>query len=91
MPSRIIIQWDNKTLRHISEHNVSSREVEIAINGRVLIRSISRKGEKLKELIGECHGRTLFIILKRCNDKYKVVTARDATKSEKKLYKKRGK
>lgn len=91
MKREILIEWDFNSLNHISKHNVSEKEVEIAINGAILIRNTSRDGEKLKEVIGESHGRILFVVLKFDGDKYKVVTARDATRAEKKLYMKRGK
>jgi uncharacterized DUF497 family protein len=91
MKREILIEWDEKTLDHISEHNVSEKEVEIAMNGTILIRNTSRNGEKLKEVIGESYGRVLFVILKFDGDKYKVITARDSTQTEKKLYMKRGK
>jgi hypothetical protein len=48
MKREILIEWDEKTLDHISLHNVSEKEVEIAMNGIILIRNTSRNGEKLK-------------------------------------------
>jgi len=72
-------------------HGVSDMEVENAVNGRILIRNTSRKGEKLKEVIGESHGRILFVVLKLYGNRYRVITARDATGAEKRLYVKRGK
>ena len=91
MKRKILIEWDRKSLEHIYRHNISEREVENAVNGRILIRCISRKGEKLKEVIGESHGRFLFVVLKLYGDRYRVITARDATGAEKKLYMRRGK
>lgn len=90
MRREIRIQWNRKSLIHISKHNIYERDVECAVNGRILIRNISRNGEKLKEVIGESHGMVLFIVLKLRGDRYEVITARDATQSEKKLYKIRG-
>jgi len=37
MKREILIEWDAKTLDHISKHNVFEKEVEIAINGTILI------------------------------------------------------
>ncbi len=91
MKREILIEWNRKSLDHVHRHNISEKEVENAVNGRILIRSISRKGEKLKEVIGESHGRILFVILNLSEDRYRVITARDATRAEKKLYMKRGK
>jgi len=50
-----------------------------------LIRSTTRKAEKLKEVIGESHGRVLFVVLKLYGDRYRIITTRDATGAEKKL------
>jgi uncharacterized DUF497 family protein len=91
MKREILIEWDCKSLEHITKHNVSEKKVEIAVNGMILIRNTSRSGEKLKEVIGEAYGRVLFVVLKLEKDKYKVITARDASRAEKKLYTKRGK
>lgn len=44
----------------------------------------------MKEVIGESHGRVLFVVLKLYENRYKVITARDATRAEKKLYIKKG-
>ena len=91
MKHEILIEWDCKSSDHIRIHNVYPKEVENAANGRILIRNTSRDGAKLKEVIGESYGRTLFIVLKLYGHGYRVVTARDATTAERKLYMKRGK
>jgi len=91
MKHEILIEWDSKSSDHIRRHNVYPKEVENAVNGRILIRNTSRDGARLKEVIGESHGRTLFIVLKLYGHRYRVVTARDATTVERKLYMKRGK
>ncbi len=91
MKREILIEWDHKSLEHIYRHNILEKEVENAVNGRILIRSTSRKAEKLKEVIGASHGRILFVVLKLHGEKYRVITARDATGAEKKLYMKGGK
>ncbi len=72
MKREILIEWDLNSLNHISKHNVSEKEVEIAMKGANLIRNTSRGGEKLKEVIGESNGRILFMVLKFDGDKYKV-------------------
>jgi len=91
MKHEILIEWDHKSSDHIRRHNVYPKEVENAVNGRILIRNTSREGERLREVIGEFHGRALFIVLKLYGHRYRVVTARDATTVERKLYMKRGK
>ena len=91
MKREILIEWDRKSLDHIYRHGVSDKEVENAVKRRILIRNTSRKGEKLKEVIGESYGRILFVVLKLYGNRYRVITARDATGAEKRLYVKRGK
>ena len=91
MKREILIEWDRKSLEHIYRHGISEKEVQNAVNGRILIRSTSRKREKLKEVVGASHGRILFVVLKLYGDRYIVITARDATGAEKKLYMKSGK
>lgn len=91
MKHDILIEWDHKSPDHIRRHNVYPKEVENAVNGRILIRNTSRAGGRLREVIGVSYGRTLFIVLKLHGHRYRVVTARDATTVERKLYMKRGK
>lgn len=42
-------------------------------------------------MIRESHGRVLFVVLKLYENRYRVITARDATGAEKKLYMKKWK
>ncbi|MEA2052901.1 MAG: hypothetical protein U9O90_08810 [Euryarchaeota archaeon] len=49
MKREILIEWDHKSLEHIYRHSISEQEVEKAVNGRILIRSTTRKAEKLKD------------------------------------------
>ncbi|MDI6640371.1 MAG: hypothetical protein QMC85_03300 [Methanocellales archaeon] len=91
MRREIVIQWDKDSIEHISKHSVTDKEVNKAVNGKILMRKISKKGVSLVEILGEVDGRTLFIVLKPHGDRYKVVTARDANDSEKRLYKRRRK
>ena len=74
MKHDILIEWDRKSPDHIRRHNVYPKEVENAVNGRILIRNTSRDGARLKEVIGESYGRTLFIVLKLYGHRYRVVT-----------------
>lgn len=89
MKHDILIEWDHKSPDHIRRHNVYPKEVENAVNGRILIRNTSREGGRLSEVIGESYGRTLFIVLKLYGRRYRVVTARDATGREEIIYEKR--
>jgi uncharacterized DUF497 family protein len=42
-------------------------------------------------VIGTSHRRFLFVVLKLYGDRHRVITVRDATGAEKKLYMRRGK
>ena len=86
MKHEILIEWDRKSPDHIHRHNVSPKEVENSVNGRILIRNTSREMERFKEVIGESYGRTLFIVLKLYGHRYRVVTARDANKGQRGNY-----
>ncbi|MCS4541459.1 MAG: BrnT family toxin [Euryarchaeota archaeon] len=88
MKKPIIIQWNEDSIKHIARHKVTDKEVNTALNSKILMRKIP---EGLLEILGEVEGRILFIILKRVRDRYKVITARDANRSEKRLYKKKRK
>ncbi|MCW3134108.1 MAG: hypothetical protein N2V78_07270 [Methanophagales archaeon] len=40
MRREIIIQWDRRSLDHISKHEISAKEIERAVNGRILTKYI---------------------------------------------------
>ena len=87
--TRIIIRefiWDEVNLEHIKQHNVSQNEVEQA---KVIIYHRCTYGGKYL-MTGKSGNRLLTIIIRRkAVGKYYVVTARDASKKErKKIYEK---
>ena len=84
MKHEILIELDRKSSNHIRRHNVYPKEVENSVNERILIRNTSREGQRLKEVLGESYGMTLFIVLKLYVHRYRVVTTRDATMAERK-------
>ena len=49
MKREILVEWDHKSLEHIYRHSISEQELENGVNGRILIRSTTRKAEKLSE------------------------------------------
>lgn len=83
--TRIIIKelvWDEWNLKHISKHNVSKEEVEQA---RGIIYHRRTHGGKYLAT-GKSGNRLITIILRRKSlGKYYVVTARDASKKERKV------
>ena len=80
-----------KTEEHITKHNLTRNDVIHALSGRVYFRKTLTSGEEHWRLIAETKGRVLFIVLKPLNDIQRLITARDAEESEKRLYMKRRK
>ena len=83
--------WDEWNLNHIAKHGVSRNDVEKAVNDN---RAVIWKHRGRYVMIASAYGRILFIVLESVQGEkntYYVVTARDATKSEKRIYRKRGK
>lgn len=81
--------WDANNIEHISRHNLIPAEVEQVFQDTRKIGTASRKtgSEKRWAIIGRSYGgRILFIVYTRRGRKIRVVTARDATFSEKRLY-----
>ncbi len=85
------VEINRRTEEHITKHNLTRNDVIHALSGRVYFRKTLIGGEEYWRLIAETEGRVLFIVLKPLNDRQRLITARDAEESEKRLYKKRGK
>lgn len=80
----ITLIWDEWNLNHIAKHGVSRREVEEAIKDN---RKRIRKHRRRYVIVASAWGRILSIVLERIQgNEYYVITARDATTSEKKIY-----
>ncbi|WP_202320198.1 BrnT family toxin [Archaeoglobus neptunius] len=83
--------WDEWNLNHIAKHGVSKKEVEIAVGDK---RAVIWKHRGRYVMVASSHGRVLFIVLEKVRGEknaYYVITARDATNSEKRIYRTRGK
>jgi uncharacterized DUF497 family protein len=88
MKRRIRIDITEGAKRHIASHNVRVEEVITIFEQDYFVK---REGRRY-ELIGRTReGRFLALFLDREKDKFKLITARDATKAEKELYKKKAK
>ena len=76
--------WDEWNLNHIAKHGVSRKDVEEAVNDN---RAVVWKHKGRYVMIASAYGRILFIVLESVQERdvYYVVTARDATKSEKRI------
>jgi len=81
--------WDEENVRHIAKHGVTPEEIEEALTGTPVV----LRGPDGRYL---AHGRTesgrlLFAVyVTRPRGRIRVITARDMTKSEKRLWHRRG-
>ncbi|WP_457591827.1 BrnT family toxin [Geoglobus sp.] len=91
MVKRIRLEWDDWNVNHIAKHGVSVKEVEEAVKDR---RKVIWKHRGRYVMIASAYGRILFVVLEKITgekNSYYVITARDATNSEKRIYRKMGK
>ena len=86
------ISWDQETVDHISNHLVSPEEVEEVLFNDVDT-PLMMGGKEGKYLAyGKTHGgRLLFIVWALKYKKTKIITARNMTEKEKRLYRRRKK
>lgn len=86
MKKRIRIEITEGAERHITRHGVRAEEVLTIFEQDYFVK---REG-KGYELIGRTRdGRFLALFLEKEKDEFKLITASDATKTEKELYKKK--
>ncbi|WP_290898921.1 BrnT family toxin [Ferroglobus sp.] len=88
MVRKITLVWDDWNVDHIAKHGVSVEEVEEAVKDS---RKVIWKHRGRYVMIASAHGRILFIVLEKIigeKNSYYVITARDATNSEKRIYRK---
>jgi uncharacterized DUF497 family protein len=81
--------WDSGNITHISRHDLYPEEVEqVFLDPRKKGTSSRRtENEKRWAIIGQTYsGRILFVVYTKRDARIRVVTARDATISEKRLY-----
>lgn len=84
--TRIVIKklvWDDWNRKHIEKHGVSQEEIEIAGNKSIYHK---RTYKERYLVIGRSGRRLITIVLKRIDsDTYYLITARDASKKERKI------
>lgn len=74
--------WDEWNTKHIGKHNVSTREAEEA-GKKIIYHKKAKYGRYL--LIGRSGKRLLAIVInKKSRGRYYTITARDASKKERK-------
>lgn len=82
--------WDDANTEHIARHAVHPEEAEEAVTdpdrvGAPAYRA--QNGERRQAITGQTEdGRLLTVILTRRDDLLRVVTARDASESERRAY-----
>lgn len=89
-----MFDWDEGNADHIAEHGLEPEEVEDALldPDRIGAPAYDAGGESRRAILGATSaGRVLFVIVTRRGDLLRVVTARDATKSEQLRYRRKGK
>ncbi|MBI2759827.1 MAG: BrnT family toxin [Chloroflexi bacterium] len=87
-------EWDDDNVDHIARHRVSPEEVEEAFADRDRVpRTASRTEQEARwAFIGRTEaGRLLFVVFARRGHEVRVVTARDASATERQVYRRRGK
>ena len=85
MKRRIRIEITVGAKRHIASHNVRAEEVLTIFEQDYFVK---REGKRYELLARTREGRVLALFLEKEKDKFTLITARDATKTEKELYKK---
>jgi uncharacterized DUF497 family protein len=84
------ITWDQDTADHISRHAVSPEEIEEVLFNDSDTPRIMRGKENRYLAYGKTNGgRYLFVVLIIANKKTRIITARDMTDNEKKLYRRK--
>lgn len=89
-----MFDWDNGNIDHIGAHGVSVEEAEQAMldQGRIPSPAYQTSGERRSAVLGSTEeGRLLFVVYTFRRGLIGVVTARDATASERQTYRRRRK
>ena len=86
--------WDEHNSDHVRRNGIEPEDVEDAVldPGRLGAPAYDRGIEKRWALLGTTEsGRVLFVVYTARRGRIRVVTARDATRSERRRYRMRGK
>jgi uncharacterized DUF497 family protein len=84
-----MFDWDDANVDHLARHDVTPEEAEGALSdpSRIGAPAYAVEGERRRALIGATEdGRVLFVVFARRGQGVRVVTARNATPSEKRRY-----
>ncbi|AFD27479.1 BrnT family toxin [Deinococcus gobiensis] len=82
--------WDDANTEHIARHAVHPEEAEEAVTDPDRVGAPAyhaQNGERRQAITGQTEdGRLLTVILTRRDDLLRVITARDASESERRAY-----
>ena len=82
-------EWDEHNVAHIAVHGVTPEDVEEALGdpNRKEFVAYDTQTERRRAYVGEtATGRLLFVVLTQRGEKLRVVTARDAKRTERRLF-----
>lgn len=90
---RINIEWTEWSIQHIARHGVKTFEVEGCLfdDEPIVMRSQQKKQDRYIVLCQCPHGRYLLVVISKPDNQgyVRVITARDMTKRERRLYEER--
>jgi uncharacterized DUF497 family protein len=86
MIKRIRIEITEGAKKHIASHNVKAEEVLTIFERDYFVK---REGKRYELIRRARNGRFLALFLEKEKDTFKLITARNATKTEIELYKKK--
>jgi uncharacterized protein len=90
--SQVEFEWDDANEEHVAGHEVEPEEAEEALRDslRTGAPSYSVPAEQRRAFLGRTEdGRLLYVVTTRRRGAVRVVTARDATPDEYRLYRRR--
>ena len=88
MRRRIRVELTERVKRHIIKHGVNAEEI-ISVFQRDYF--VKREGKRYMVVGKTRDGRSLALIVDKMGEHFVLITARDATKAEKELYRRKAK
>ena len=85
-----MFDWDDANIDHIARHGLEPEDVEEALldPDSFPVPTYNYGGEKRRGLVGATNGgRVLFVVYTERGGKIRPITAREASKSQKRRYK----
>ena len=80
------LNWDKRNVIHIARHGITVKNLEEACSNRHIARKVKDRYLIYSETEA---GRHIFIVLEKTGDKFRPITARDMSESEKKIFKRK--